>query len=196
MEKRIEALTKALKDEDENVRQAAASSIEKIENRMELEDLIKAFKSGDKVVKLRIIHAMRSIDDKRTFSVLLYSLKLPEPELRAAALDVLSQKKNPQVVPYIKEMLKDVNPVVQIQAARALTFFPSDDVTEVLCQMLSFSHGELLETIVESLGKLKNPDAEGYILDLMGDPDPRVRYKAAQALGELEFTDSEIPSGE
>ncbi len=191
MEKRIPVLTRALQDEDVKVRQAAARALELIESRLEFDYLIKAYKEGDKVEKLKIIHAMADIKDPRTITLLTYSLKLPEPELRAAAMEILGDKEDPRVVPFLIEGLKDPEPSVQIHAVQGLANFPDKAVVDILCELTTFATGELLEKIVDSLRAIKHSNAESYLLNLMENPDPRIRFKTALALGEL---DPETPA--
>lgn len=183
---RIAALRPLLRDENEDVRLAAAGAIERLEGLSGFEEVITALKTGDSGARIRAIYALGAIGGEKVVAPLVYCSRRPEDDIRAAAVEVLGNLALPATMPVLLERLSDVSDAVQARAIAALARFPaSAGLIGHLRHFLDKSDGSLEAEAAIALARLGDLAVAGRIADLLASPHASTRQAAATALGLL-----------
>ena len=124
---REEVLISALKDEDSDVREAAAKALGKIKDPRAVEPLISALKDEDSDVREAAAKALGEIKDPRAVEPLISALKDVNWRVRDAAAEALGEIKDPRAVEPLISALKDVDVLVREAAAKALRKITGQD---------------------------------------------------------------------
>src|ERR687887_487547 len=87
-----------LKDPVDEVRLAAAQSLEALEGAGSLEEVLTLLKKGDLPAKVRAIYALGQIGGEKVLAPLLYCITRPEEDLKGAAIEVLGTLAHPSTL--------------------------------------------------------------------------------------------------
>jgi HEAT repeat protein len=109
----------------------------------------------------------------------------PAPDVRRRACDFLAAHPEPRHGPLLTLSLTDPIPTVVGAAVRALGQLQSLDDSRALEQLLAATDHELRVDVAESLTRLRKPAGGAALERLTHDPDPRVRRRAAVAMGQV-----------
>lgn len=181
---RKQALQKALSDEDDGVRQAAASSLDALEAREGLDVLLEQLKSGERGQKITAAYALGRINSPKIFLPLLEALKNKDSDLRATVAQVLGDKCHPKTLGPLIRALSDPEPGVQVEVVKAIGCFSDRRIPAYLEPLLKKTD-EVALAAVETLGKLGFVEGEAALLIALKDKRPRIRQAAAKALGRI-----------
>ena len=121
--KRREVLSALLTDPCEEVRTAAAESLERLEGIGSLPEVLEALKKGDLGTKVRALYALGRIGGEEVLPALVYCASRPEEDIRSVAVEVLGVLGLPGALPVLQERLKDSNPAIRAKAIAALGNF-------------------------------------------------------------------------
>jgi HEAT repeat protein/alpha-tubulin suppressor-like RCC1 family protein len=167
------------------------------------EPLARAAATGSRAVRIR---ALRLIGDMRDFPAVRKATMDPDPEIRAAASEILRIAEFSGYAPRPDRVaqLDDPDPKVRLEAvvafSRNLDPFGRDGgrVEAVLSARLRDASPEVRQVAAEAAGRLRSPFPDGnrkmpappawavaMLLEALSDRDPGVRAKAARSLGEL-----------
>ncbi|MCI5147246.1 MAG: hypothetical protein D3923_17395 [Candidatus Electrothrix sp. AR3] len=106
-----------MKDEDENIRVAAANALSNL-GELPIADTLQ---DNSPSVRLCAIEASRDIKDSSVNRMLINTfIKDDRYEVRLLAIDVLAHRKSQESVPYLEEALTDDNKEIRIAAEYAL----------------------------------------------------------------------------
>ena len=117
------ALASLLQDPDPEVRAAAARSLEQLESRGNLAELLDLLKQGSLPEKVRAIFALGEIGGDKVLPALKYCAGRPEPDIRIAALEVLGALALPETFPVVAAGISDPNQAIRAKAIAALGNF-------------------------------------------------------------------------
>jgi len=184
-QERNQALQKALSDEDEAVRQAAASSLDTLEAREGIDTLLEQLRSGERGQQIAAVYALGKIHSPKVFIPLLDTLKSTDPDLRASAAQVLAEKRHPKTLGPLVKALADPEPGVQVEIVRALAVFSDRRILTCLEPLLKKSD-EVAQAAIEAIGTLGFAEGEAPLIAALRDTRPRIRRAAAVALGQLQ----------
>lgn len=187
-QKRRDALSALLTDPCEEVRVAAAESLERLENIGSLPEVLEALKKGDLGTKLKALYALGRIGGEQVLSPLLYCASRPEEDIKSVAIEVLGTLGHPKSLPVLMEGLKDPNPTIQAKTIAALKNFKDPALVRALLPFLDAGDGLLDAEAAFTLGHIGDGTLEPKIMELLRSPHQRTREAAAQALGTLRFT--------
>jgi len=184
---RRQALIRLLKDPDEAVRTMAASALERLDGMSNLPAILHLYKTGDKPLRLRAIYALGKLGTEECLPPLIHALDNDQEEdVRAAAIRVLGELKNPRTLPALILRLNDPSVTIQTMVAEALGNFRHRNLSRHLLPLLKRDNKYLVMAALESLGKINAGDALNDILKLLEHPEAEVRKIAAKVLGELQ----------
>lgn len=184
-QERKKALQKVLSDADESVRQAAASSLDALEAREGLEDLLEQLKSGDRGQQVAAVYALELINSPKIFLPLLEALKSKDPDIRAAVARVLGDKSHPKTLGPLVKALPDSEPGVQVEIIKALSGFDDRRIPSCL-EPLMDKTDEVALAAIKALGKLGFAEGEAALFNALKDERATIRRAAAEALGQLQ----------
>jgi HEAT repeat protein len=176
-------LRRALKDEDWQVRQAAAEALGKIGSPA-VPALLEALKDGNWRARKAAAEALGKIGDRQALPALLEALKDRDEDVLRVAAEALGKIGDPQAVPALMEALKDRDGDVRRAAAGALGSIGDRQILPALLNALKDEKWWVREAVAEALGKIGVP-AIPALLKALKDRDGDVRRAAAKALGEI-----------
>ncbi|PLX94134.1 MAG: hypothetical protein C0619_03470 [Desulfuromonas sp.] len=180
-----QALQKALSDGDEGVRQAAAVSLDALEGREHLDELLAQLKGDDRGQRIAAAYALERVSSTKIFIPLLEALKSQDSDLRAAVAQVLGGKRHPKTLGPLVKALADPEPGVQVEIIKALSGFSDRRIPACLEPLLKKGE-EVSLAAIEALGVLGFAEGEKGLIQALEDQRPRVRRAAAEALGRLQ----------
>jgi len=121
----------------------------------------------------------------RALSVLYVGLRATEPGLRAQAVRALGQSRDGAQWTSIVSLLKDPEPLVQVEAISALGTLGALDAQPALLQLLDANpQAGLRVAVAGALAKLQSQRGRAVLRELLQSPDERIRLRAALLLVE------------
>jgi HEAT repeat protein len=205
----VPGLIKALADDkDFQRRRAATSALGELADRRAVDALGAALKDPDEYVRPHAARALGKIGDPRAVEPLGVALKDPSVDVRVAAAKGLGEIGDSSAIPALLTALNDPSIGVRAAAARSLAgigWIPDSGQTGegyLLVQKRDWAAcvtlgpaavDPLLDALkrrdrhvrigaAESLGKIRDPRSAKPLVAILGDPDPRVRQAARDAL--------------
>ncbi len=186
LSERKQALTRALQDPEELVRAAASRALDRVEGMERLPDIAEAAASGEKPHRIRAIHFLGFLNTDQAVDRMLGFLQDPEPDIRVATVKAV-QIQLPQraKVPLLGALEDPDLSVVQV-VIEALSHYRDPRITEFLVPFLTGQDTETACVAAEALGRCGDPAGEPFLIKILQTtPDPFLRTRAAEALGNL-----------
>jgi len=175
---RRQGLVRLLKDPDEEVRQMAASALERLDGMTNLPTIFERYKKGDKATRLRAIYALGKLGNEECLPVLIHALENDnEEDVRAAAIRVLADLKAPHSLPALIMRLNDPSLTIQTMITQALGNFRHKNLPHHLLPLLKRENKYLVIAALESLGKINAKEALDEIIKLLDHSSPEVRRR-------------------
>lgn len=185
--KRREQLIPLLKDPVEEVRQAAAHSLERLEELGSFAKVTEMLKKGDIGAKIKAIYALGRIGGDEVLPPLFYCATRPEDDIRSAAIEALGMLADPRTLPALKKHLQEPNTAIQVKAIAALGNCGAPEAAALLTGFLDAGDGFLDAEAAKALGVIGSAELEDKFLSLLASPHPATREAAAFALSHLPF---------
>ncbi|HEX9202685.1 MAG TPA: HEAT repeat domain-containing protein, partial [Vicinamibacteria bacterium] len=201
----VAPLIAALEDPDVNVRHAAATSLGQIGSPEAVPSLIAALRD-EPWLQYPSIHALGEIGDPRATPALLDLLG--DEFFRGPALEALGRLAGREALPRLIPHLYDPEPALRNAAIRAVVEIEQrataggesldpevqaalrrQDLVDHLLTSLSDEEASIRRMAAVTLGWLREPRAEGRLIELAGDP--QVQEYATHALVSIGFQDRE-----
>ena len=174
-----------LRDPNADVRAKAAWALGELKSAEALDELMAAASDANADVRQYAINALSSLEDARAMPAFLRALRDPNVDVRRQAVSAISDVDGLQRAPReLVDALNDEDLEVRGSAIRALGEIK--DASTVSAIMPFARGGQTLairEAAVEALGEFGGPQVEALLLELIKDPDPKIRRLAAQGLG-------------
>jgi len=144
---------------------------------------------------IEVVELLGNLNHPGALDILLSNLNQPDPPTRKAIAQALNKIANYQraqgelntpAVFGLLELLRDLNPEVQITAANALGEIGAQEAVNPLIDELADSHPEVRLAAARALSKIGDRSAATALARLAAeDPVPEVRNAATRALQEL-----------
>ena len=126
------------------------------------------------------------IGGNRVVAPLVYCARLPEADIRSAAVEVLGRLAVPLTLPVLLDRLDDQNAAIRARAIAAVAGFPPSQLLyERLRPFLDAADGALEAEAAVALARVKDLSSEGRITALLASPHASTRQAAAAALSLL-----------
>ena len=175
----IQGLTAALRDEDLDIREAAAKALDKIgwepSNIIEKVDYLIAKMRWDDIVKI----------GKPPLNPLIRNLENKNPNVRAYAAEVLGKIGDKEAIEPLILALNDSEISVRYKAVNALGKIGDKEAIEPLILALNDSDCWVRWAVVNALGKIGDKKAIEPLIHSLKDDFRDVRKRAAQALTKI-----------
>jgi len=206
----VETGIQALQDPVAVVRSAAAASLARLRDPSAVPGLGKALADPDPDVRIGVVKALGVIDNEAVLGFLVSALKDPEPGVQRVASEVLTQWSSPAVAKRLAGVL--AAPGLRAAATELLVKIGPSSV-ELLIDVLLHGApevgpvvGDLLRNIVglgelvgrlgsmeadarlravEAIGAIGGPEAVDALVEVLSDPDERIRIRSTQLLAKL-----------
>lgn len=192
----------------------AAQALGRIGYPAAVEPLIEALLDEDEDVRTDAAAALAVLAPPQAGRQLFENL-IGDPctDVKLAAIDALARMKDPQVVPWLRRMVRarDEEIVwdedefyasgwddwvdVQIKSVEALAELGADEAVSDIVDAMNEEDGQdMTEIAFKALARLGKPGIEA-LADFLGDGDPRRRRRAAAALAAIDADEAAEPTG-
>ena len=179
------ALVGRLKDEDADVRAAAAESLGKLEDARAVPGLVAALSDREAKVRAAAAESLAKFADPRALTALSALLVDPETDVRKQALDALSEYETGVPTANVVRLLNDPDADLRHDAARALGHFGDRSAAGALVPLVRDPSPDVRQAAIESLAELHGVAQASAIVSALGDANADVRHQALSAIGEL-----------
>lgn len=176
----VDALAKALHDQDGFVRTAAGEALSKI-GRPAADALIAVLDNRDVGVRIIAARALGRIGDRCAAERLATAVKDDDPAVCRGAIWALGKVKDRRGVPALMDVLRDDDPLNREFATWALGD-SGEPAVAALVAALGDERAETRDSAVRALGVIGKP-ATAPLMAALQDQQGLVRAQAAQALG-------------
>jgi HEAT repeat protein len=150
-----------------------------------IEPLEMVARDGPEGLKMKALRALGKISDERVLKVLLPYLQSTDHMVSVAAIEALTGFGGPKAADGIAGALKHHNHMVRVAAAEALAVLPAKNITQALTRLLKDKHWDVRRAAAMALGRIVDPLATDSLIELLSDPDYDVRESAIFSLGRV-----------
>lgn len=179
------ALIGRLKDEDADVRAAAAESLGKLEDSRAVPGLIAALSDREAKVRAAAAESLAKFTDPRALSALSALLADPETEVRKQALEALTEYESGVPTANIVRLLSDPDADLRQSAAHALGHFGDRSAGAALAPLVRDPSPDVRQAAIESIADLHDVSHASVIVAALGDANADVRQQALSAINDL-----------
>jgi HEAT repeat protein/beta-lactamase regulating signal transducer with metallopeptidase domain len=181
-----DALSLALNDENERVRQQAIQGLATMRDPRAVPALIKALQSRDAHVRRIAVSSLSQFDTPEAAQGLVVALKDENADVRRHAISALGRRRDDKYADALVGAMRDENPDVRRQAVAALARAgQSAAVVGALVQALKDSNADVRQRAAASLARTQSPEAVPGLIAALKDANPDVRQMSAVALGAI-----------
>jgi HEAT repeat protein/Zn-dependent protease with chaperone function len=179
------ALIGRLKDENAEVRAAAARSLGRLDDPRAVPGLIGALRDADPRVRSAAAESLGEFHDSRAISALSAALNDANTEVKQHVLDALSNYEEGVPSTGIVPLLSDSSPEIRHKAAHLVGQLKDRSASAALAKLVRDPNADVRQAAIEALAELRDPSAAAAILPALTDANPDVRAQALNALEEL-----------
>ncbi len=187
----IDLLHQLLLDENKGVREAAGEALLRRGNQSGAEQLVENFANPRIEVRNQATWLLIDMGEP-VLEYVFPALTHPDHDVRKFAADVIGEIGSEIGVVPLVDSIGDVDSNVGFSVVEALGKIGSDIALDELESAFK-KYPNIRPTIVETLGKLKNPNAIGVVKDGLQDEDPLVVFAITEAFGEIGGEDEIAP---
>ena len=188
----VPALISALKDQEVQVRRAAAQSLANLDDPRAVPALITALKDDDAEVRTSAADGLGRLEDARATPGLVAALSDKNKDVRRSALSALQSLPGPVPVEAILTALGDGDPDVR-QSAIGLATSRMDGeeglrdarLTAAILRLLADPSAEIREEALSAVGELGLKEAPAAVIGMAKDRNADIRQQVASALGSI-----------
>ncbi len=160
-----------------------------------IDHLIKRFKINIPLHRRRVIKALSNHNSDRAKQVFVSGLQDSDVSVRMIAADALAKQEDPEYVPHLLALLKDLHPqarqkIVALIEKYELTNFLTRQDTKNFLALFHDKDVSVRRQAIETTGNLKIMEFSNKVLDAIHDPDAGVAIAAIEALGQLKIKES------
>jgi HEAT repeat protein len=178
-------LLAALKDENKDVRHAAADVLANQLDERGIEVLVVTLKDKNKDIRQAAHYALRRACDARSVQLLVAELKDEDSFVRYAVADVLGEIGDSRSLQALVAALEDEHSFVRLKAANALAKMADERGVKALVVLLQDKDPDMRATAAIALGEIGDKPAVEPLIAALKDEAEDVRSSAAIALGEI-----------
>lgn len=179
------ALIERLKDDDAQVRRAAANSLGRLEDRRAVPGLIGALRDPVADVRAAAADALGDFEDPRAIGPLSALLTDANADVKQEALGALSNYEKGVPASAILPLLNDSDADVRHEAAHLLGRLRDRAAVPALIKLVRDQSKDVRLAAISSLSEIEDPSAATTLINALSDPVPDVRQEALQALDNL-----------
>jgi HEAT repeat protein/beta-lactamase regulating signal transducer with metallopeptidase domain len=179
------ALIGRLKDEDADVRAAAAESLGKLEDSRAVPGLIAALSDREAKVRAAAAESLDRFTDPRALGALSALLADPETDVRKQALEALTEYESGVPTANIVRLLSDPDADLRHSAAHALAQFGDRSAGAALAPLVRDPSPDVRQAAIESIADLHDVSHASVIVAALGDANADVRQQALSAINDL-----------
>lgn len=183
----VNALIARLRDDDAQVRAAAARSLGRLEDARAVPGLITSLKDDDAKVRAAAADALSQFEDPRAIAPLTALLTDGNADVKQEALSALGNFEKGVPSAPIARLLDDPDADVRHQAVHLLGRIGDRSSAGAIAKLIRDQSTDVRQAVIEALGELNDPAAGAVVLGALTDGNPDVRQQALNTLQELKI---------
>jgi HEAT repeat protein/beta-lactamase regulating signal transducer with metallopeptidase domain len=176
----VRALMARLRDEDAEVRQAAAHALGQIENPMAIPALVAALDDPDPDVTQAALSALSSFDRGVPAAPIRRLLSSPDAETRQQAVSILGELRDRESAPAIARLVRDSDADVRQGAISALGDMRDPASSAVIIAAVSDEDPDVRQSALYALQDVGGTPPDALMERVLRDDDSDVREAALQ----------------
>jgi beta-lactamase regulating signal transducer with metallopeptidase domain len=181
----VAAVIERLRDEDDDVRRAAAEALGRFRHASAIAPLVRALEDEDAEVRHAALDALGNYERGVPAAPIRRLLASPESNTRATAARMLGQMKDRASIPGITALLADAEDDVRHEALHALEDMEAPVAEAVIGRVLEDRAAEVRQTAAQFAGERRMVTLVPALIAMLEDPSGEVRESAAEALTEM-----------
>jgi HEAT repeat protein/beta-lactamase regulating signal transducer with metallopeptidase domain len=182
----VRAVMARLRDDDAEVRRAAADALGRMRHPMAIDALVLSLDDLDAEVRRAALHALSSFERARVpVPPVRRMLASEDPEMRSTAVRILTEQRDRPSIPAITRLLADANAEVRYTALHALSELDASVSDELVVKSLVDPSSEVREAAASLAADRQTVAAVPQLIRLLEDRSGSVREQAAHALTEM-----------
>jgi len=179
------ALIARLKDENAEVRAAAAHSLGKLEDPRAVPGLMAALKDTDPRVRSAAADALGEFRDPRAIEALSAALGDANTEVKENVLNALSNYEEGVPTAGVVRLLSDSNAEIRHKAVHIVGQMKDRSAGPALAKLVKDPNADVRQAAIQALAELRDQSAAAAIQQALTDPIADVRAQALNALDEM-----------
>lgn len=187
----VRAVMARLRDEDAEVRRAAADALGRLRHPMAIDALVLALDDLDGDVRRAAMYALGNFEHSRVPAPpIRRMLENADEEIRSHAVRLLAELRDRASIPAITRLVSDADADVRGTALRALEELQAPIGEEVVARAMSDKSGDVREAAVQIAGERQMTSLVPQLIAMLDDRSGGLREMAAHALTEMRTTAS------
>ena len=181
----VRAVIARLKDEDVEVRQAAAHALGRLKDPMAISPLVDALEDPDEDVRHAALDALGNFPRNVPLTPIRRFLDSPEAEVRAHVVSMLGDRKDRSSIPAITRLVADPSEEVRQAALEALDEMEAPISEELVGRVMEDRVADLRHAAVHLAAERRMVTLVPRMIALLEDVSADVREAAAEGLTEM-----------
>jgi beta-lactamase regulating signal transducer with metallopeptidase domain len=181
----VRAVIDRLKDDDVEVRRAAARALGRLRAPAAITPLVAALEDEDNGVREAALHALGNFERGVPAAPIRRMLGNEDPEMRYQAVSILASLRDRPSIPAITAMVNDPNEEVRYGAISALEEMDAPIADDLVARILQDRSAELRQAGAQLAGERVLVALVPALVAMLEDPSGDVRESAAEALTEM-----------
>ncbi len=186
----ISHLFKLLADEYEDVQEAVIGALGRLQEYIELQDVMKLLESKNPVLRRNAALLLGEMGTEAVVKPLSFAQKDESVEVRKAVVSALSKLRSEESSRCITKALTDEDPEIRASAALNLGVAGASQFVEPLCLLLKDAEDMVKVSAARALGNISSQKAMPSLMELLGDHNGFVVTAAIDALGKIGGNDA------
>jgi len=183
-------LEKLLKDQDRQVRAAAAEGLLQFDRIRDVEVVCAMLTDPDFGVQTKAVELLIKLKDPETVKYLVDALKDESEYTRRSAVEVLNELADADSIKYLLNAIGDKDWWVRSRACDALASIGGPKVTNAALHLIRDDDENIRRSAIEILNQTRDERAVKHLIAATKDKDWWVRERAADALADIGSTDA------
>ena len=182
----VRAVMARLRDDDAEVRRAAADALGRMRHPMAIDALVAAVSDSSADVSRAALYALGNFERSRVpVAPFRRALAHVDPEIRSHAVRMLGELRDRASIAAIARMLADTNAEVRFASMQSLMELEAPIADDVILRALEDRAEEMRQMAASFAGDRQLVIAVPHLIKMLDDRSESVRETAAQALTEM-----------
>jgi beta-lactamase regulating signal transducer with metallopeptidase domain len=181
----VRAVMERLRDDDSEVRQAAAHALGRLKDPISIDALVRALDDEDEDVRHSALDALTNFERGVAAAPIRRLLSSSDEEMRATAIGMLGDMKDRASIPEITRLVSDSSEDVRHRALHALEELDAPIADDLISRVLSDRSSEIRQVAAQIAGERRLVSLVPKLIAMMEDANGEVRSTAAEALTEM-----------
>lgn len=173
-----------------SVKVAAMRGIVQTSKDSGLEYILKSLKSDDYKTRIAGTGAINLIKDQNALRQIAKAIPELPPPSQALAINMLADKKEPSLLPIIKELINSSDKQVRIESIKAMGMVGDSSCVSILANLMTKSDPQEKAFAKTSLSTLNNKGVDREILNLLARAEPQNQIDIIDVILARDMTDA------